>query len=100
MLDDPTVLEMLQITWEVNLRVDSRGYVYDAEVLMDSWGFPLEGIQKRVELWWGEQDRNVPLLVMDHFYRQLPNCKKNLVPETGHFMLLSHWEKIFQVDRN
>jgi pimeloyl-ACP methyl ester carboxylesterase len=100
MLDDPTVLEMLQITWEENLRVDSRGYVYDAEVLMDSWGFSLEGIQKRVELWWGEQDRNVPLLVMDHFYRQLPNCKKNLVPETGHFMLLSHWEKIFQVDRN
>jgi pimeloyl-ACP methyl ester carboxylesterase len=94
-LDDSGVLEMLLGTWEENLRIDSRGYVYDAEVLMTDWGFSMEGILTRVELWWGEKDENVPLQVMDYFSRHLPNCKTNLVLDAGHFGLLTHWERMF-----
>jgi pimeloyl-ACP methyl ester carboxylesterase len=97
-LDDTAVFDMLRTTWEENLRVDSRGYVYDAELLMDEWGFSLEGIQTRVELWWGKFDENVPLIVMDYLSVRLPNCEKRLVPDGGHFILLSHWEQIFQAE--
>jgi pimeloyl-ACP methyl ester carboxylesterase len=97
-LDDAVVFDMMRTTWEENLRVDSWGYVYDAELLMENWGFPLEGIQTRVELWWGELDENVPLLVMEYLSQRLPNCEQRLVPDGGHFILLSHWEQLFQAE--
>ena len=38
----PDVRVMLQSVWVENLRVDSIGYVYDAELLMGEWDFELE----------------------------------------------------------
>jgi pimeloyl-ACP methyl ester carboxylesterase len=97
-LGNEVIFDMLRTTWEENLRVDSRGYVYDAELLMDRWGFSLEEIQMRVELWWGALDENVPIQVMEYLSRRLPNCEIRLVSDGGHFILLSHWEQIFQAE--
>lgn len=94
-LEDRKYWDIVRKCWEENLRVDSRGYVYDAEVLMDDWGFSLGEVRTKVELWWGGQDENVPPGVMDYFSSRLPNCTKKFMPDGGHFLLLTHWEQIF-----
>jgi pimeloyl-ACP methyl ester carboxylesterase len=90
----PDLLLKMMSVWEENLRVDSHGYVQDAQVLMSDWGFGLEGIKVPVELWWGEFDENVPRLVMDYLADRLPECTRRLLPDAGHFAILTGWEQI------
>jgi pimeloyl-ACP methyl ester carboxylesterase len=95
-LADRDFRAMLLGVWQENLRVDSRGYVHDAKVLMDRWGFDLEEITLMVELWWGAHDKNVPKLVMDYFAGKLPKCKTHILLEAGHFGVLSCWMQILR----
>lgn len=91
---DPEIYKVLLAVWKENLRVDSKGYVRDAEILMKDWGFSLDSIKTPVELWWGEQDQNVPPLVMEFLAAKLPSSTQNLMPDAGHLAIQVNWEEI------
>ena len=95
-LNEPDVLGRMREVWVENLRVDSYGYVYDAEILMNPWGFELEEITIPVELWWGAQDANVPVVVMEYFAAKLPKCTQNILREAGHFGIFTNWIQILR----
>jgi pimeloyl-ACP methyl ester carboxylesterase len=92
LIENPETYQMLLAVWQENLRVDSRGYVLDARLLMDDWGFQMSDVETPIELVWGAQDLNVPPSVMDYFSAQLPHSTQTLLPEAGHFAILTAWE--------
>lgn len=83
--------------WKENIRMDSRGYVQDVEILMNDWGFQLRDIQAEVHLWQGEADVNTPPAWARHMAQEIPNCRARFFPDEGHFALFTHWQEILQV---
>jgi pimeloyl-ACP methyl ester carboxylesterase len=96
LLSDPGMHAMLLDVWKENIRIDSRGYVQDAVILMKDWGFSLRDIPTEVFLWQGEADLNVPARWAKYIFSQIPHCRPAFVPGQGHFLLFSHWKEIFQ----
>ena len=82
--------------WKENIRVDSRGYVQDVEILMNSWGFQLRDIATEIHLWQGEADANIPPTWARYMAKEIPNCKAMFFAKEGHFVLFARWKEIFQ----
>lgn len=96
LLSDPGMHAMLLDVWKENIRVDSRGYVRDAEILMKDWGFSLREVQTEVFLWQGEADQNTPRRWAQYMASEIPHCKPAFFTSEGHFLLFSHWGEILQ----
>lgn len=95
-LSDPGMHAMLLDVWKENIRVDSQGYVHDAEILMKNWGFSLREIQTEVFFWQGESDQNTPRQWAQYMANEIPHCKPAFFTGEGHFLLFSHWREILQ----
>ena len=93
-LENSELYQMMLTTWKENLRVDSRGYVDDACLIFDDWGFSLAEIEKQVLLYWGQKDQNTPHSNLSYLQNHLPNTRLISVPDAGHFGFLTHWADV------
>jgi len=65
------------------------------DILINSpWGFGLEGIQTRFDIWQGGVDKNVPLNHGEYQHRLLPASRLNVLPDQAHLYLLTHWRQV------
>lgn len=96
LLSQPAIYAVLREVWRENIRVDSRGYSHDTEILMKEWGFQLKDIQKEIVLWQGEADVNIPKAWGRYLAKELPNCRATYFPNEGHFAIFNHWKEILQ----
>ena len=95
-LSRPGIYTVLDEVWKENLRIDSRGYIQDIEILMKEWGFRLNDIEKEVYLWQGEADVNAPAAWERYMVKELPHCTAVFFPNEGHFAIFTHWKEISQ----
>jgi pimeloyl-ACP methyl ester carboxylesterase len=71
------------------LRAGPRGAQHDAALMYGPWSLPLADITMPVDLWHGEQDRNVPVAVA-HFYRdQIPGAQLTTLASDGHLSIMT-----------
>jgi len=76
-------------------RGGSRGAAYELLLYTRPWGFLLEDIATRVNLWHGEQDVSVPPTMGQYQARTIPNCRAIFCPGEGHFSLvINHMEEV------
>jgi pimeloyl-ACP methyl ester carboxylesterase len=75
-------------------RTGLRGFAQDSVILSTPWGFRLQDIWVRVQLWHGEQDANVSLSAARYMAEAIPNCQATFLPDEGHWLVLDHWEDI------
>lgn len=76
-------------------RGGSRGAAYELLLYTRPWGFLLEDIATRVNLWHGEQDVSVPPTMGQYQARTIPNCRAIFYPGEGHFSLvINHMEEV------
>jgi pimeloyl-ACP methyl ester carboxylesterase len=76
-------------------RGGSRGAACELLLFTRPWGFLLEDIATRVNLWHGEQDVSVPSTMGQYQARTIPNCRAIFYPGEGHFSLaINHMEEI------
>jgi len=92
----PEIYSVMLDTWKENLRVDSRGYAQDVQILMNDWGFHLKDIKANVHIWQGEADENTPRSWGQYMAREILHCKHSFIPDEGHFILFTHWKEILQ----
>ena len=93
-MEDPVTASMLLQTWKENLRIDPRGYVDDARLLVQDWGFELNSVRQHGHLVWGSEDGNSPPLISSYFENILPLSSIHLLSGEGHFGFLRHWDFI------
>jgi len=93
-LSQPIHYKMMLDCWEENLRVDSHGYVQDAQILFSDWGFNPSEITTEILLYWGTEDRNNPLSSLVYLEQLLPNSRTIQVENAGHFSFLLNWAEI------
>ena len=73
-----------------------QGVARDDIIIMQDWGFDLADIRVRIDIWHGDQDRNVPIHASEYMRDQIPNNLARFLPGEGHLFLLSHWVRVVQ----
>jgi pimeloyl-ACP methyl ester carboxylesterase len=58
------------------------------------WGFDLEEVKPRIDIWHGEYDLNVPLHAGRYLAERLPYNRTFFLNAEGHFFIISRWEDI------
>jgi pimeloyl-ACP methyl ester carboxylesterase len=74
----------------------ARAAAQDFALFAKDWGFRLEDITPRVDIWHGDNDRNVPI---SHAYLQadrIPDARLHHCPGQGHLLALDHLEEILR----
>ena len=94
LLSDPAEVALLVQDLQEGYRQGWEGPAQDDILINRPWGFSLEEIQTRVDLWQGEADRNVPPSQAVYQHERLPNSFLTLLPGLAHLYLVTHWEPI------
>lgn len=71
-----------------------QGITLDDILINNPWGFSLEDIQVRIDIWQGEIDQNVPLNQGKYQHEKIPKNRFTVVPNQAHLYLLSHWHEV------
>lgn len=67
------------------------------DILINSpWGFRLEDISTRFDVWQGAVDKNVPLNQGQYQDKLLPNSHLTVLPDQAHLYLLTHWREVLE----
>ena len=64
------------------------GYLKEAEIYGDFWGFYLNDIQVHVDIWHGTADKNVCVDLAQRIANKIHHSKLNIVEGLGHFSLV------------
>lgn len=71
-----------------------QGIALDDIIINNPWGFSLEDIQVRIDIWQGENDQNVPLNHGKYQHKKIPDNRFTIVQNKAHLYLLSHWRDV------
>ena len=58
------------------------------------WGFRLEDIALRIDIWQGQVDENVPLCQGQYQYQKIPDSSLTVWSDQAHLALLGHWREV------
>lgn len=72
------------------------GPAQDDILINTSWGFKLQDIQTRIDVWQGELDKNVPLNQGEYQSELLPNSRLTVLSGQAHLYLLTHWREVLE----
>ena len=75
-------------------RQGGRGLYDEALIMARPWGFPIEGVQTPVSLWYGELDNTVPVAMGRYLANALPNADATFYPTEGHHLVYDRWREI------
>lgn len=78
-------LDMMRET----LRAGPGGAQIDAALAYGPWDLPLESIRIPVDVWHGEQDRNVPVAVAGYYRDRIPTARLETFADDGHLSILA-----------
>ncbi|NJM98976.1 MAG: hypothetical protein HC800_19110 [Phormidesmis sp. RL_2_1] len=70
------------------LRSGTRGTAYDLQLYFENWDFSLTEIQMPLTLFYGEEDRNVPLTLVKRTVATLPTAELIMYPNEGHISVV------------
>jgi pimeloyl-ACP methyl ester carboxylesterase len=87
LLDKPELVNLFIEGMREAFRQGISGANLDAALYARPWGFELKDIAAEVNLWHGEQDKNVPISVGRYVADAIPNCRAAFLEDEGHFTL-------------
>jgi len=71
-----------------------QGPAQDDILINSPWGFRLEDIPVRIDVWQGETDKNVPVNQGRYQHEKIPNSRLTILPGQAHLYLLVRWGEI------
>lgn len=71
-------------------RSGSRGAAWDYALLTRPWGFRLDELSVKVQLWHGEADATIPVRMGRYMAEVIPNCQARFLPDEGHISLITN----------
>ena len=76
------------------VRHGSKGAYRDARVFLGEWGFNCEDIEMPVSLFYGTDDRNVPIQMGEYYRDAIPTTDATFYEGEGHFIMYSQANEI------
>ena len=98
-MDEVIIRNPEGLNWAVNtlqqaFRLGARGVTWDYSLLMNPWGFHPEDISIPIIICHGEADITVPTNMGRYLATAIPNCRANILPGEGHYMIVNHAQDI------
>ena len=96
---EPGGLDKVVKVFQAHFEQGSAGFVTDARVLAEDWGFPLEGVEGKgkVWFWYGDQDKNTPVRMGVEMSSKIPGSRLKVFRSEDHFGLWeNHGEEIMK----
>jgi pimeloyl-ACP methyl ester carboxylesterase len=92
----PENQKMLVASIQEGYRQGWQGPAQDDIVINSPWGFRLEDIEVRIDIWQGEIDKNVPLNQGQYQHEKIPNSTLTVLPGQAHLYLLANWCNVLE----
>lgn len=96
LVQSPEVRAMLLASVREGYRQGGLGPAEDDIVINSPWGFRLEDVRPRIDLWHGDLDQNVPIGQGSYQHEKLPHGSLTVVPGQAHLMVVEHWRPILK----
>lgn len=93
---DPKTRQTSRINYQEAFRNGYKGVELDLKLYTHNWGFNLKDIKTKVYLWYGEDDKNVPVKMGKYYASQIKNSKLIIYPGEGHLISRTHAEEIIK----
>ena len=94
LLDDPEEMKRFVEDIQEGYRQGWEGPVQDDMVNARPWGFRLEDVAQRVDIWHGKLDGNIRMYNADCLHERLPNSRLTVWEGEAHLALLIHWSHV------
>ncbi|KAB5566119.1 alpha/beta hydrolase [Coniochaeta sp. 2T2.1] len=72
----------------------SRALVQEAYLLSHLYGFRMEDVERKVQIWHGVEDTNSPIEMVRYMKEQLPDCDLHELEGETHFTIVKHLEEV------
>ena len=95
LMTDPGIREHMIAVFREATRQGPDALVDEQLLLAHAWGFNPADIRGPVHLWHGDADIHVPPAMLSPLKR-IADLRLRLVPQRGHYLVLSHWREIFE----
>ena len=93
-IEDFGYQKLLVIDIQEGYRQGWQGPAQDDIIINNPWGFNIEEIKVRIDIWQGGLDKNVPLNQGQYQHGLLPNSRLTVLKDQAHVYILSHWREI------
>lgn len=98
-LSDPIYRKRLMESKREVFRHGIRGAALELKLYTSDWGFDISKISSKVYLFYGEEDRSVPLAMGMYYKSQIKNSVLKTYPGEGHLLSVRHMDEILQTLR-
>ncbi len=71
-----------------------RGFIHDARLYVQPWGFDPATIKPPVFIWHGDEDANVPVAMARRLAARIPGARLTVYRGEGHLIVPEHWADI------
>jgi pimeloyl-ACP methyl ester carboxylesterase len=95
-LYDPKNLEIFVASIREGFCQGYEAVAQDDILVNGEWGFDLEQIKPRIDIWHGEADVNVPIHAGEYLALKIPDNRTRFFPNKGHFFVLNQWDEILK----
>ena len=89
----PEIVQWSSDSLRETFRSASRGAAWDYALLTRPWGFRLDELSVKVQLWHGEADATIPVRMGRYMTEVIPNCQAMFLPDEGHISLIINHAK-------
>lgn len=87
-LESPGLIKKSCEALKEGIRSGTRGTAWDLQLYFRKWDFSLDEIRMPLTLFYGEEDRNVPLDLVKRIAATLPTTKLVMYPNEGHISVV------------
>lgn len=94
MLSDLLVRQSMKRNFQEAFKTGYHGVEHDLKLFTNDWGFHVNDITSKVFLFYGEEDRNVPLAMGNYYASQINGSTLTVYKGEGHFIFKTHMEEI------
>lgn len=92
--EKPGNLENMVASIREGYRQGWQGPAQDDIVTISPWGFRVQDINVRIDIWQGELDKNVPVNQGYYQHEKIPNSRLTILSGQAHVYLLERWGEI------
>jgi len=96
LVEQPENQKMMVTSVQEGYKQGWQGPAQDDIVINSPWGFRLEDIKPRIDIWQGEVDKNVPLNQGEYQHEKIPNSTLTVMPGQAHLYLLANWRTVLE----
>ena len=93
-LYEPSNVTKMVLSIQEGFRQGAAGVAHDDILVNTDWGFELNSIEPRIDIWHGKLDVNVPIHAAQYLQSQIPHNRYYEFPDQGHFFVLNSWEEV------